>query len=94
MFIDLQGGDKLSFFKDLYRDARGKLEESFSKLDQHYEQYKGSPRIDGSEFDAKVVRNITYELIESQITGYIPNASVAPQMISEKNIRNVIREEK
>lgn len=88
MFIDLQGGDKLSFFKDLYRDARGKLEESFSKLDQHYEQYKGSPRIDGSEFDAKVVRNITYELIESQITGYIPNASVAPQMISEKNIRN------
>lgn len=88
MFIDLQGGDKLSFFKDLYRDARGKLEDSFSKLDQHYEQYKGSPRIDGSEFDAKVVRNITYELIESQITGYIPNASVAPQMISEKNIRN------
>lgn len=88
MFIDLQGGDKLSFFKDLYRDARGKLEESFSKLDQHYEQYKGSPRIDGSDFDAKVVRNITYELIESQITGYIPNASVAPQMISEKNIRN------
>lgn len=88
MFIDLQGGDKLSFFQDLYRDARGKLEESFNKLDQHYEQYKGSPRIDGSEFDAKVVRNITYELIESQITGYIPNASVAPQMISEKNIRN------
>ena len=88
MFIDLQGGDKLSFFKDLYRDARGKLEESFANLDQHYEQYKGSPKIDGSDVEAKVVRNITYELIESQVTGYIPNASVAPQMISEKNIRN------
>ena len=88
MFIDLQGGDKLSFFQDLYRDARGKLEEAFSRLDQHYEQYKGSPRIDGSDVEAKVVRNITYELIESQITGYIPNASVSPQMISEKNIRN------
>lgn len=88
MFIDLEGGDKLSFFKNLYRDARSNLEECFSKLEQHYEQYKGSPRIDGSDVDAKVVRNITYELIESQIAGYIPNASVAPQMISEKNIRN------
>lgn len=94
MFIDLQGGDKLSFFKDLYRDARSKLEESFNNLDQHYEQYKGSPKIDGSEVVAKVVRNITYELIESQITGYIPNAAVSPQMISEKNIRNAKSVEK
>ena len=88
MFIDLEGGTKLSFFQNLHRDAKAKLEESFALLEQHYEQYKGSAKIDGSDVDAKVVRNITYELIESQITGYIPNASVSPQMISEKNIRN------
>ena len=89
MFIDLQGGDKLSFFQDLYRDAKAKLEESFSLLDQHYEQYKGSKKIDGEDaVEAKVVRNITYELIESQITGYVPSASVSPQMQNEKNERN------
>ena len=89
MFIDLQGGSKLSFFQDLYRYAKSKLEESFNTLDRHYEQYKGSKKIDGENAeDAKVVRNITYEIIESQVTGYIPSASVTPEMQSEKNERN------
>ena len=35
-----------------------------------------------------MVRNITYELIESQVTGYIPNPSVSPKMWSERNERN------
>lgn len=89
MIIDLQGGSKLSFFQDLYRNAKGKLDESFEALEQHYEQYRGSPKIDGDNAaDAKVVRNITYELIESQITGYIPSAKVDARMYNNKNIRN------
>jgi hypothetical protein len=91
MIIDLQGGDKLSFFQDLYTNAKGKLEENFSKLNQHLAQYKGSTEIDGENaVDAKLVRNITYELIESQVTGYIPSAKVDPRMHSEKNDRNAL----
>lgn len=86
------GGDKLSFFQDLYKDAESRLEESFNTLERHYEQYKGSKEIDGENgmraADASLVRNITYELIESQITGYIPNAKVDARMFSNKNSRN------
>jgi hypothetical protein len=86
------GGDKLSFFQELYKDAESRLEESFSTLERHYEQYKGSKEIDGENgtraVDASLVRNITYELIESQITGYIPNAKVDARMVSNKNVRN------
>ena len=88
MKIDLQGNTKLSFFKDLYEDARAKSDVIYEKLDTYYEQYKGSPKIDGSDVEAKQVRNITYELIESQVTSYIPTPSVTPKMWSEQNERN------
>ena len=86
------GGDKLSFFQALYRDAEARLEESFYSLERHYEQYKGSPAIDGPDgmrvADASLVRNITYELIESQITGYTPSAKVDARMSSNKTVKN------
>lgn len=86
---ELEGTDKLSFFQDLYENAKAKVDEAFERLDQHYEQYRGSPKIDGDNAaDAKVVRNITYELIESQVTGYTPSARVDSRMINDKNIRN------
>ena len=88
MKIDLQGNTKLSFFKDLYEDARAKSDVIYEKLDTYYEQYKGSPKIDVSDVEAKQVRNITYELIESQVTSYIPTPSVTPKMWSEQNERN------
>ena len=57
----------------------------------HDELWTGKPKntiIDGApESPASVVRNITYELVESQITGYIPTAKVDPKMWSEKNER-------
>lgn len=87
MRIENDGQTKLSFFQDLYREARAAAESLTEKLDQHLEQYKGSVKIDGGE-DAKVVRNITYELIESQITSYLPNPSVTAKQWSEKNERN------
>ena len=85
---ELQGTDKLSYFQALYENAKSHLDEAFEKLEQHYDQYRGSPKIDGSEVEAKVVRNITYELVESQITGYIPSAKVDPRMINNKNTNN------
>lgn len=88
MIINLNGNTKLSFFQDLYNEARSHADELYAKLTQHLEQYKGSKKIDGSEVEATQVRNITYELVESQITSYLPNPSVSPKMWSEKNERN------
>lgn len=90
MRIDTEGTSKLSFFQDLYREARSATEELHNSLVKHMEQYKGSNKIvgaNGEEAEALHVRNVTYELIESQVTGYIPNPSVSPKMWSEKNER-------
>ena len=85
MKLELEGGTKLSFFQDLYQEARTHADGILEKMERHLKQYKGSKEIDGSDEEAKVVRNITYELVESQVTGYIPNAKVDPKMWSEKN---------
>lgn len=79
--------DKLKFFQDLYEAARSESDDLYEAMEQHIEQYKGSKKIDGGD-DAKVVRNITYELIESQVTSYIPNPAVNPKVISDRNGRN------
>lgn len=79
--------DRLDFFQNLYDDAKNKMSVYYEKLDQHLEQYKGSTQIDGSDEPAKVVRNITYELVESQISSYIPTPSVTSKVVNEKNTR-------
>ena len=79
MKIDLNGNTKLSFFKDLYDDARANADVFYEKLKQHLEQYKGSPKIDGSDVDASQVRNVTYELVESQVTSCLLYTSPSPR---------------
>lgn len=88
MRIDCEGSTRLDFFKDLYSEARTACEEAYEKLQTHLEQYKGSRKIDDSSEEAKQVRNITYELIESQVSSYIPNPRVRPRMQSEQSERN------
>lgn len=86
---ELNGSDKLSFFQGLYENAKSKLQTAIETLDRHWDQYKGSSDIDGADAKpATLVRNITYELIESQITGYIPTARVETRMVSDKNTKN------
>lgn len=87
MKIEIGEGGKLAFFQDLFEEAKAASQEEYEKLEQHLEQYRGSPKIDGSDEQSQQVRNITYELIESQVTGYIPNPSVSPKMWSEANER-------
>ena len=83
--------DRLQFFKDLYAEAKAAQEQAFEELDKHYNQYKGDPSIDplpGATDQriqqATVVRNITYELIESQITTYIPSPKCDAMSYSER----------
>lgn len=80
--------NKLSFFQELYEDARSKLKEVFEEMEKHAKQYQGDPAIDGSDKEAMVVRNITYELVESQSASDIPPCACTPEMYSEKNERN------
>ncbi len=89
MFIE-QGIDRLRFFEDLYRKTKDRLGETMSNLTQHMEQYKGSDKIDGSTERAGAVRNITYELIESQVHSDIPAPKVSAKRYSERHEKNAI----
>lgn len=79
---------KLQFFQTLFNEAQTATSELHEKLKRHLDQYKGSKEIDNSPTEAEVVRNITYELIESQVTSYIPNPSVHSKMFSDRKERN------
>ena len=68
--------DRLRFFSELYEGAKNHLSEVTDALRRHYEQYKGSDEIDGSTERATAVRNITYEIVESQISSDIPAPKV------------------
>ena len=79
--------ERLAFFKDLYESAKSSSSDIIEELEKHYQQYKGDKKIDGSAEEAQIVRNITYELIESQISSYIPAPVVSPALYSEENER-------
>lgn len=88
MRIEAKGElDRLDFFQSLYDEARAAADSCYEAFERHLEQYKGSPKLDGSAEEATVVRNITYELIESQVSSYIPNPSVSCKVASERNTR-------
>ena len=83
---------RLEFFKELYDEAKAALSVEFELLDRNYKQYRGDPEIDPKPGDvevpepATVVRNITYELIESQITTYIPTPKCEPVSRSDRGV--------
>lgn len=79
---------KTDFFDSLYRKAKDNLSEIFEKYDTYYEQYKGSDKIDGSGERASTVLNITYEIIETQVSSEIPAPCVNVGRYSEKRDRN------
>ena len=79
--------DRRQFFADLYESTRHKLQEVTENLEKWQEQYKGSTKIDGSTEEASAVRNITYEIIESQIDATIPSPKVDCRRYSENNLR-------
>ncbi len=94
-------GSKLRFFQELFEKAKSSNETDHEKLDKWYQQYRGSNEIDSIDGtpteNAKQVRNITYELIESQVTSYIPNPSVTPKRkgdngeVNAKSIETLLR---
>ncbi len=79
--------DKAAFFGELYRTARDRQSDLYERFERAREQYKGSRRIDGSREDAVAVRNITYELIESEVSTLIPAPAVEAKRCSEHGER-------
>lgn len=80
--------NKLQFFKDLFENAKGQQSALRDDFDKWSKQYKGDLIIDGSDEPALTGRNITYELIESQFSSYLPSTAVTPEVYSERNDRN------
>ncbi len=79
---------RLEFFRELYERARSASLELYGELDRHFAQYKGSREIDGSEEQALTVRNITYEVVESQISSEIPMPKVDADLYSKSRDKN------
>lgn len=80
--------NKLQFFKDLFENAKGQQSALRDDFEKWSKQYKGDLTIDGSDEPALTGRNITYELIESQFSSYLPSTAVTPEVYSERNDRN------
>ena len=86
--ITTKTNERLEKFKELYTAALIQAEGNRERLCRHMNQYLGSDEIDGSSERASVVRNITYEIIESQIDADIPPVKVDTSCYSTKRDRN------
>lgn len=74
-------GNKLAHFQALFEYAERQWAPVVEKLDQYEALYKGTKKVstvEGGEDKVSYVRNITAELIESQISTVIPPAQVRP----------------
>ena len=80
--------EKLDFFKTLYESSKLAVRDTHDRLEGYMKQYRGSAEIDGSAEQALTVRNITYEIIESQISSDIPSPKVEPEYYSENKLKN------
>ena len=78
--------ERLEFFARLYDESRQKHRSREERFQRALAQYEGSPDIDGG-VRADTVRNITYELIESEVSTDVPAPHVEPLVYSEESDR-------
>lgn len=85
-------GKAIEFFQALFDYAKGKRD-NVARFDEYQKQYEGSEdTLNGVKLAYR--RNITYELIESQVSTTIPSARVQAERWSENGERNAIRAER
>ena len=85
---------KRELFSELYENAKAALSDVFADFEKHMAQYRGSDEIDGSAERASTVRNITYEIVESQVSSDIPFPKVDPSYHNERREKNAVAAEK
>ena len=79
---------KLDFFQSLFQCAENAHSSERERFERAMRQYKGSSEIDGSDESAITVRNITYEIIESQVSSSIPQPKADATSYSTRRGRN------
>lgn len=79
---------RLELFSSLYENAKNCYSEALNLYERHMKQYRGGTDIDGSLEPSLTVRNITYEIVESQISSDIPHPKIDAACYSEKKNRN------
>lgn len=84
---NLNKKEKLEYIQGVFSAAKLAYSDDLTEYERNLEQYRGSTEIDGSEERAITVRNITYEMIESQISSDIPRPKVDAIFYSEKRDR-------
>ncbi len=80
--------EALEHWRSLYEAALLANTDMLESLDKSMEQYLGSTEIDGSSERAGTVRNITYEIIESEVCADIPSPKTEPEAYSERHAEN------
>ncbi len=78
---------RLQHFRALYEQAKQAHSANDALFERHMKQYRGSDEIDGSTERASTVRNITYEIVESQVSSTIPQPKVDPVCYTERRDR-------
>ena len=71
----------------LYHASEVAHKEYFEELSSYMKQYLGSFELDGAREPAQTVRNITYEIIESQIDPDIPYPRAEAEVFSDRSER-------
>ena len=79
---------RLDFFRNLYERAALAYKDFVLDCERNMRQYKGDTEIDGSQVEALTVRNITYEIVESQVSSDIPMPKADATSYSERRERN------
>lgn len=82
--------ERLAHFSALLEAARQAYASELAELALCKEQYLGSKKIDGSQEEASTVRNVTYELIECQVSADIPSPKIEPFSYSEERCRSAL----
>lgn len=88
MILQTNKAERLTAFRELYERAKNASADTFAQFERHRRQYRGDTEIDGSTHRALTVRNITYEIVESQVSSDIPLPKVDASCYSEKRDRN------
>ncbi len=85
---DNKSARRLEYFKNLYEGAKTAMADTVEGFERNIRQYNGSDEIDGSCERAGTVRNITYEIIESEIDYDVPVPKADSACFSERREKN------
>ena len=76
---------RVAILRELYQASLNAQANELEKMERHMRQYLGSKEIDGSNEPALTVRNITFEIVESEVSPNIPYPKIEPVSYSENH---------